>query len=162
VGAGTRTDRTYLAKSPASTRTDRLLTNRCRQFSTISLIDIPRLPRLSICGSNIHRFGKQRKRNLQNVILGGGLVGMGNPRSSLFSLCGESLDFHYRFADYFDHLRHDGVSERFKSVHDGDTPSFFLHELTQPLIIINLLLSQMRESTNVKSFWIPAFAGMTF
>ncbi len=34
--------------------------------------------------------------------------------------------------------------------------------LREPLIIINLLLPQMRESSDVKSFWIPAFAGMTF
>ena len=34
--------------------------------------------------------------------------------------------------------------------------------LREPLIIINLLLPQMGESSDVKSFWIPAFAGMTF
>jgi len=30
------------------------------------------------------------------------------------------------------------------------------------LIIINLSLPRRRESSDVKSFWIPAFAGMTF
>jgi hypothetical protein len=30
------------------------------------------------------------------------------------------------------------------------------------LKIINLSLPQIRESSDVKSFWIPAFAGMTF
>ena len=29
-------------------------------------------------------------------------------------------------------------------------------------MIINLSLPRRRESSNVKSFWIPAFAGMTF
>ena len=36
------------------------------------------------------------------------------------------------------------------------------YNLREPLIIINLLLLQMGESSDVKSFWIPAFAGMTF
>jgi hypothetical protein len=34
--------------------------------------------------------------------------------------------------------------------------------LRGPLIIINLSLPRRRESSDVKSFWIPAFAGMTF
>ena len=34
--------------------------------------------------------------------------------------------------------------------------------LREPLIIINLSLPRRRESSDVKSFWIPAFAGMTF
>ena len=34
--------------------------------------------------------------------------------------------------------------------------------IREPLIIINLSLPRRRESSDVKSFWIPAFAGMTF
>jgi hypothetical protein len=34
--------------------------------------------------------------------------------------------------------------------------------LREPLIIINLSLQRRRESSDLKSFWIPAFAGMTF
>ena len=37
-----------------------------------------------------------------------------------------------------------------------------VHLLREPLIIINLSLPHRRESCDVKSFWIPAFAGMTF
>ena len=37
-----------------------------------------------------------------------------------------------------------------------------MEQFREPLIIINLLLPQMGESSDVKSFWIPAFAGMTF
>ena len=32
----------------------------------------------------------------------------------------------------------------------------------EPVIIPNLSLPRRRESSNVKSLWIPAFAGMTF
>jgi hypothetical protein len=35
-------------------------------------------------------------------------------------------------------------------------------DLREPLIIINLSLPRKRESSDVKHFWIPAFAGMTF
>jgi hypothetical protein len=35
-------------------------------------------------------------------------------------------------------------------------------DLREPLIIINLSLPRRRESSDVKSFWIPAFAEMTF
>jgi hypothetical protein len=35
-------------------------------------------------------------------------------------------------------------------------------ELREPLIIINSLLPQKRESSDVRNFWIPAFAGITF
>jgi hypothetical protein len=34
--------------------------------------------------------------------------------------------------------------------------------LREPLIIINSSLPQKRESSDVRNFWIPAFAGMTF
>jgi len=34
--------------------------------------------------------------------------------------------------------------------------------LREPLIMINLSLPRRRESSDVKNFWIPAFAGMTF
>ena len=37
-----------------------------------------------------------------------------------------------------------------------------ISNLREPLIIINLSLPRRRESSDVKSFWIPAFAGMTF
>jgi hypothetical protein len=36
------------------------------------------------------------------------------------------------------------------------------YEIRKPLIIINLSLPRRRESSDVKGFWIPAFAGMTF
>jgi hypothetical protein len=36
------------------------------------------------------------------------------------------------------------------------------HIFREPLIIMNLSLPRKRESSNVKRFWIPAFAGMTF
>jgi hypothetical protein len=32
-------------------------------------------------------------------------------------------------------------------------------DIREPLIIINLSLPRRRESSNVKSFWFPAFAG---
>ena len=35
-------------------------------------------------------------------------------------------------------------------------------DLRTPLIISNLSLPRRRESGIVRSFWIPAFAGMTF
>ena len=35
------------------------------------------------------------------------------------------------------------------------------YELWGPLIISNLSLPRRRESSDFKSFWIPAFAGMT-
>jgi len=38
----------------------------------------------------------------------------------------------------------------------------FGHILREPLIIINLSLPRRRESSDVKGFWISAFAGMTF
>jgi len=34
-------------------------------------------------------------------------------------------------------------------------------DIREPLIIINLSLPRRRESSDFKSFWIPAFAGMT-
>jgi len=34
--------------------------------------------------------------------------------------------------------------------------------LREPLIIINLSLPRRPESSDIKGFWIPAFAGMTF
>ena len=34
--------------------------------------------------------------------------------------------------------------------------------LRKPLIIINSSILQKLESSDVKNFWIPAFAGMTF
>jgi len=37
-----------------------------------------------------------------------------------------------------------------------------VEKLREPLIISNLSLPRRRESSNVKSLWIPAFAGMTF
>jgi hypothetical protein len=37
-----------------------------------------------------------------------------------------------------------------------------IQNFREPLIIINLSLPRRRESSDVKSFWIPAFAGMTF
>jgi hypothetical protein len=40
--------------------------------------------------------------------------------------------------------------------------NFKLLEIREPLIIINLSLPRRRESSDVKGFWIPAFAGMTF
>jgi hypothetical protein len=43
---------------------------------------------------------------------------------------------------------------------------FYLHYLhnllREPLIIINLSLPRRPESSDIKGFWIPAFAGMTF
>jgi hypothetical protein len=39
---------------------------------------------------------------------------------------------------------------------------FPLNVLRTPLIITNLSLPRRRESSIVKGFWIPAFAGMTF
>ncbi len=41
-------------------------------------------------------------------------------------------------------------------------PPISTGDIREPLIIINLFLLQMRESNDVKSLWIPAFAGMTF
>ena len=35
-------------------------------------------------------------------------------------------------------------------------------EIREALIIINRSLSHTRESSDLKTFWIPAFAGMTF
>jgi hypothetical protein len=34
--------------------------------------------------------------------------------------------------------------------------------IREPLIIINLSLPRMPESSDIKGFWIPAFAEMTF
>jgi hypothetical protein len=37
-----------------------------------------------------------------------------------------------------------------------------MEKLMEPLLISDSSLPHRRESSNVKSFWIPAFAGMTF
>jgi hypothetical protein len=41
-------------------------------------------------------------------------------------------------------------------------PKGGLYHLKEPLIIINQSLLRSIESSDIKSFWIPAFAGMTF
>jgi hypothetical protein len=48
-----------------------------------------------------------------------------------------------------------------KQVFAHNPPSSPLN-LRGPLLIINLSLPSRRESSNLKPFWIPAFAGMTF
>ena len=51
-------------------------------------------------------------------------------------------------------LNHSAIPPQFQSI--------FSQNFREPLIIINLSLPLRRESSDVKSFWIPAFAGMTF
>jgi len=48
------------------------------------------------------------------------------------------------------------------SNHQNSNDQNSFEHLREPLIIINLSLPRRRESSDVKSFWIPAFAGMTF
>jgi len=42
------------------------------------------------------------------------------------------------------------------------TNDLYAKYIREPLIIIDLSLPRRRESSDVKGFWIPAFAGMTF
>ncbi len=44
----------------------------------------------------------------------------------------------------------------FLTKHGGLSDPNHLEDLREPLIIINLLFPQMHESSDVKSFWIPA------
>jgi len=44
----------------------------------------------------------------------------------------------------------------------GDSGWTATVKLREPLIIINLSLPRRPESSDIKGFWIPAFAGMTF